>query len=75
MSATGQKRRFDRRPVTSGLPRQADLFRVGRHVSKVPKSEVGLASAARIECPDSIDTSGGSVSADATFALESTTRS
>jgi hypothetical protein len=29
----GQKHRFDRRPVTSGLPRLADLLRIGRHVS------------------------------------------
>jgi hypothetical protein len=36
MSQMGQKRRFDRRLVTSGLPRLADIFRVRRHVSKVP---------------------------------------
>jgi hypothetical protein len=38
-------------------------------------SEVGLASAAGTKCPGSIDTSGGSVSAVATSALDSTTRS
>jgi hypothetical protein len=35
MSVVGQKRRFDRAPITSGLPRKADMFRVRRHVSKV----------------------------------------
>src|ERR1700682_2970946 len=37
--AHGQKRRFDRRPVTSGLPRSADIRRVRRHVSKVPQAD------------------------------------
>src|ERR1700682_2223604 len=32
----GQTRHFDRAPTTSGLPRQADNFRAGWHVSKVP---------------------------------------
>jgi hypothetical protein len=36
----GQKRRFGRAPITSGLPRPADVFGVRRHVSKVPISEV-----------------------------------
>jgi len=40
MSEMGQKRRFERRPVTSGLPRSADIRRVRRHVSKVPKSDL-----------------------------------
>jgi hypothetical protein len=40
MSIPGQKRRFDRRPVTSGLPQQADIFRVRRHVSKVPQADL-----------------------------------
>jgi len=35
----GQKRRFDRRPATSGLPRSADIRRVRRHVSKVPGTD------------------------------------
>src|ERR1700676_676807 len=35
----GQKRRFDSRSVTSGLPRSADIIRVGRHVSKVPSAD------------------------------------
>src|SRR5260370_30270179 len=30
MSAQGQKRRIGRAPITSGLPRQADVFGVGR---------------------------------------------
>lgn len=36
----GRQRRFDLRPVTSGLPRRTDILRVRRHVSKVPNSEV-----------------------------------
>jgi hypothetical protein len=32
----GKKRRFDSRPITSGFPRQADIFGVRRDVSKVP---------------------------------------
>ena len=35
-SAEGQSRRFDRAPLTSGLPRLADILRVIRPVSKVP---------------------------------------
>jgi hypothetical protein len=60
-----------------GLPlsRSTDINTPTRLVRFVPISEVGLASAARTECPASIDTSGGSVSADATFALDSTIRS
>jgi hypothetical protein len=38
MSYVGQKRRFDRCPVTSGLPRLTDILSVRRHVSKVPKA-------------------------------------
>src|SRR5271156_1850193 len=30
------RRRFDRRQITSGLPPEADIFGVGRHVPKVP---------------------------------------
>jgi hypothetical protein len=40
MSPMGHSRRFDRRPVTSGLPRLAEILRVRRHVSKVPTTEV-----------------------------------
>jgi hypothetical protein len=32
--------RSGRAPITSGLPRKADNFRVGRHVSKVPNADV-----------------------------------
>jgi hypothetical protein len=39
-SGLGQSRHFDREPLTSGLPRLADILRVIRHVSKVPKAEV-----------------------------------
>jgi hypothetical protein len=41
MSVSGQSRRSDRVPMTSGLPPQADLFRDQRHVSKVPDSDGG----------------------------------
>ena len=34
----GQKRRFDRRPVTSGLP-LPDIFSAGWHVSNVPEAD------------------------------------
>jgi hypothetical protein len=40
MSLLGQSRHFDRAPLTSGLPRLADIFSVCRHVSKVPKSDL-----------------------------------
>jgi hypothetical protein len=40
MSAAGHSRRFGRLPTTSGIPRLADILRVGRYVSKVPLSEV-----------------------------------
>jgi hypothetical protein len=39
-AALGQKRRFDRRLVNSGLPHMADIFRVRRHVSKVPIADI-----------------------------------
>src|ERR1700731_2937237 len=37
---TRQSRHFDRTPMTSGLPQQADILGVGRHVSKVPEAVV-----------------------------------
>jgi hypothetical protein len=40
MSGAGQSCRFDRRQITSGLPPEAAIFGVGRHVSNVPKPEV-----------------------------------
>src|SRR5258708_2817777 len=40
MSESGQKRRFDPRPVTSGLSRLADVLGVCRHVSNVPKGDI-----------------------------------
>ena len=36
MTAVGQSRRFDGRPITSALSQIADIFRAGRNVSKVP---------------------------------------
>jgi len=48
MAYVGRQRRFDLRPVTSGLPRRTDILRVRRHVSKVPMHEVAaLQPAAR----------------------------
>jgi hypothetical protein len=38
MSAMGKKRRFLRRPITSGLPRQTDICSTHRHVSIGPIS-------------------------------------
>src|SRR5258708_5876005 len=38
--AHGQKRRFDRRPITSGLPPTPDILSVRRNVSKVPEEDV-----------------------------------
>jgi hypothetical protein len=40
MSARGQSRHFHHGPVTSGLPQEADIFGVRRHVSKVPTTDV-----------------------------------
>ena len=40
MFESGQKRRFGRLPMTSGLPPSTDIFRAGQHVSKVPIPEV-----------------------------------
>src|SRR4030081_592848 len=44
LNALGQSRRSERGLITSGLPRQADIFRCRRHVSNVPDSEVVVAS-------------------------------
>jgi hypothetical protein len=45
MSHMGQMRRFGHRPVTSGLPRRADIVSVCRHVSNGPCVDgSGLAS-------------------------------
>jgi len=41
MSQMGQKRRFERRPITSGLPRLTDINRPARLVQFVPIPEVG----------------------------------
>ena len=39
-SVPGQSRHFDRAPLTSGLPRLADILRVSRYVSQVPKADI-----------------------------------
>src|ERR1700704_2068253 len=40
MTPLGHSRRFDARPITSALPLPADIFRAGRHVSRVPNPDV-----------------------------------
>jgi hypothetical protein len=40
MSVEGQKRRFERRRITSGLLPTPDILRARRHVSKVPKAGI-----------------------------------
>jgi hypothetical protein len=45
MSASGYSRRSDRVPMTSGLPRQADVFGVGQHVSNVPTGDAASCGA------------------------------
>ena len=55
MSLVGHSRHFDRAPLTSGLPRLADILRVSRHVANVPEPEVngtqrGLGSAFAFDC-------------------------
>jgi hypothetical protein len=40
MTAMGQSRHSNLAPTTSDLPRLADIFRVHRHVSKVPISDI-----------------------------------
>jgi len=44
MTGLGHSRRIERAPFTSGLPRLADILRVGRHVSKVPTSDMAAES-------------------------------
>ena len=50
LSATGQSRRFDHLPTTSGPPPATDIVKAGRHVSKVPTPD----SCAAEECRYSI---------------------
>ena len=42
LHSQGHSRHFDRAPVTSGLPQQADNPGAGQHVSKVPQADVAL---------------------------------
>jgi hypothetical protein len=49
MSQLGQTCLFDRLVATSGVPRQADILRVIRHVAKVPLTEVVIRSPRRRE--------------------------
>jgi hypothetical protein len=37
ISELGDSRHFDNAPTTSGLLLKEDIFRAGRHVSKVPE--------------------------------------
>ena len=47
MSELGHSRRIDRAPFTFGLPRLADILRVGRHVLKVPEADLLTLSGAK----------------------------
>jgi hypothetical protein len=47
MSELGQSRHFDRSPVTSGLPLRTDIGGIGRHVSKVPTTDIGVSIAGK----------------------------
>jgi hypothetical protein len=40
MSEKGQSRHSEGAPITSGLPQQTDISRDGRHVSKVPPTDI-----------------------------------
>ena len=40
MSGSGQKHRFDRQPLTSGVPQSTDILRVRPHVSNVPITDI-----------------------------------
>src|SRR3984957_21246574 len=40
MSPSGQTRRFDDAPITSGLPLSTNIGGTDRHVSKVPTSDI-----------------------------------
>jgi hypothetical protein len=44
MSHLGHSRRFDHAPIISGLPRKADIFRVGRHFGFVPLPDSCIAA-------------------------------
>jgi hypothetical protein len=39
MPELGHSRHSDHAPITSGLPRKADIFSIRRHVSKVPSTD------------------------------------
>jgi hypothetical protein len=57
-SVPGQSRHFNRAPLTSGLPRLADILRVIRCVSKVPIPDVKTAPLERPLCTSHIDHAG-----------------
>jgi hypothetical protein len=44
----GHSRHFDHAPLTSGLPRLADILKGSRHVSKVPNGGMGQNSPAKV---------------------------
>jgi hypothetical protein len=58
MSATGQKRRFDRRPMTSGLPSATDLGEMRKRVRFVPLPELAWPVHAVLKAADR-DVAGG----------------
>jgi hypothetical protein len=66
MSGAGQSRRSEPAPTISGLPQQTDIRRVRWHVSKVPVTDIDVASSIAADLPLSrSDTLAGMVSSDA----------
>jgi hypothetical protein len=55
MSESGQSRRFDLAPTTSGVPQQTDILSVRRHVSNVPKGEVNAPPREHRRCREQIN--------------------
>jgi hypothetical protein len=51
MSLMGQSRHFSGAPLTSGLPRRADILGVRRHVGKVPIASLRTAASGKPFCP------------------------
>jgi hypothetical protein len=45
-SGMGQTRHFEHAPIASGITREADILRAGRHVSKVPNADFPTKSSA-----------------------------
>jgi hypothetical protein len=50
MTALGHKRRFDRQPLTSGVPRSTDIPGRSRHVAKVPRRDICAQTPVELAC-------------------------